>query len=311
MEETQERTFEVFDTTPEEADKIAAGDTAARNAFILRNMEKMRKYCRNAAAKMNNAIGLNKYNGDDLFSQLCVDLPALDWTNGARLAITMKQRSFFWAPYGGYTQRKEQGLQVTTLPWSRAYRGSEWWYRQDDSVSVDAPITEDLVMGDTLTDGTTPADELEAAGTPDGQTIADALRDCLTDREYTALIVYLDGGSTANEHRTEARKVIDGNLYRAFEKFGLHWDDVRARLTALGVDVPEGYNNAAKVEEMVKRWNAIREKRLAKQRETASRYAAAHRAYYQKTAEIQRAKSRERMRAKRAAERAQRGAATI
>lgn len=311
MEETQERTFEVFDTTPEEADKIAAGDTAARNAFILRNMKKMRKYCRNAAAKMNNAIGLNKYNGDDLFSQLCIDLPALNWTNGVTLAITIKQCSFFWMPYGGYTQRKEQGLQVTTLPWSRTRRGSEWWYRPDENVSIDSPIAEDLVIGDTLTDGATPADELEAAGIPDGQTIADALRDCLTDREYKMLIVYLDGGSTANERRTKARQVVNGNLYRVFEKLGLHWDDVRARLAALGVDVPEGYNSAAKVAEMVERWSTTREKRLAKQRETASRYTAAHRAYYQKTAEIQRKKARERIRARRAAERAQRGAATI
>lgn len=251
-------------TTPEQRRKIAAGDWRAVSDFLRDNAEKLlRMACRYARGKNQicSARGLSRlYEPDEMISQLYIDLPLLDWTDGKRLYWSVRLRSFVWCPFGGYAQRKAAGLPCRPNPWNCGYF---------DSVNVlDEPLPEfdGRTFGDTLEADPEERPDIAAALTEvkhlTAEEITAALSDMLSPRELQVLPELLKGRDF-NDLQKEIglcsrNKTVYNNL---LEKLRRNYVAVLERLQAAGMEipkehagtVPEGYKEAVERYEARKR----------------------------------------------------------
>ena len=118
----EDRDFRGWQVTPEQADKIAAGDVIEMNGFYNLNMSRLRAMAYAYARRHNQDSEFRSYYAEDMVVQLFLDLPYLNWKNALTLTMSIKQTSFAWSAYGGYAQRVAQGL-----PHSHKFAPWEWY----------------------------------------------------------------------------------------------------------------------------------------------------------------------------------------
>ncbi len=224
----EDRDFRSWNITAEQADRIASGDIEERNAFYFANKERFTQMAYNYISIHNQKNTFYRYNVEDMVSQLYLDLPYLNWQNALQLTMSIKQISFAWSAYGGYAQRKEQGL-----PCSHKFAPWEWY---PDNISLDVKLYDDDEP-ETMQDAVAsyeynPCTELlrkeEAKRALKISQIVNACKDFLNEKYQKILALFLDGYSFAeiNEH-------VDGGscgLYRCKEKLILNYTDILRRI---------------------------------------------------------------------------------
>lgn len=311
---TIDRDFRSWQTTPEEADRIAAGDRDAMNAFYFRNLPQLRRVARAYARRRNIEIGRRIYDFEELLAQLWIDLPALNWRNSSALTYSIKYVSFAWAPFGGYTQRKESGLPYGHMPHN--HRG----FFDDSPASLDGYINlqsgenDELRLLDKVAADDTPETLLEKKSRRniDPEELAAVFADLLGKRELAYFKEYLNGVRpyiiAENMHCCQANICTFKN--QIHRKLVLNYETVLERLDALGVQVPFNYKcRPADYDEMA----AELEKKRARSRvkeENRKRHATFTSDEERRAAYAEyRARWYEKRRAKAAAERAAKAAA--
>ncbi len=104
--------WSLWKTTGEEITRIAAGDSELLNRFFSANYDFFSAMARNYA----------KYGGysfsdvPEVLAQLYLDIPNLRINNPISFVNEIRSKSFAWFQYGGYTQRKAQGLLCNKKP---------------------------------------------------------------------------------------------------------------------------------------------------------------------------------------------------
>ncbi len=238
----EERYFITWDTTPEEADKIAAGDRDAMNAFYFRNLPHLRSVARAYARRRNLEIGRNVYEVDELLAQLWVDLPALNWRNSSALTYSIKYVSFAWAPYGGYTQRKESGLFYGHMPHNHKGLIDGVSGSLDGLINLQSGENDSLRLLDTIAEDETPETLLESKirRNIDPEELAAAFADILGKRELIYFAQYLDGVMPSMIAHDMGICYTGVTSYKneVHRKLVLNYEKVLERLERLGVSVP-------------------------------------------------------------------------
>lgn len=315
-----DRDFRSWKTTPEEADRIAAGDRDAMNDFYFRNYGHLFQIARNYARRRNLELGRVVYTTDELLAQLWIDLPALNWLNAYTLTLSIKFRSFVWAPYGGFTQRKESGTYHSHSPYD---------FLLTDTMSLDALVkvngkeNDELRLMDCIADEDTPETLVCAAEAHemDGEEIAELLADYLSPKCREWLALYLNGSPYLAIAHTMRAKDPSNYARQAHESLVINFPEVAERLRAAGLDIPESLGIPSDLADMLIK----RERRRAKKRvkeedrqrpftrhatdeERAAAERASKRAYYERNKEIQNERRRQRRAEARAAKAAAEGA---
>lgn len=93
--------------TPEQAQKIVNGDIEARNQFYFDNYELLHILAYWYASERFAIMG-DRYEVDDLMSQVYLDLPYMNFTSCATLTYSIKQNSFFRSVFGGFSFSVEE-----------------------------------------------------------------------------------------------------------------------------------------------------------------------------------------------------------
>lgn len=225
--------------TREEADRIQAGDNDARREFYLRNYDELYRYCRKFTRITNRELGYRRYNEDDLIVQLYLDLDKLNWKSQACFYISLKCSSFYWEPFGGLTQRKEQGLNHSILPWER-----EGSLREYDFLPLDRVINEDEEDSGEFyqffSTYETPEKILIDKTTRHytGEEITELLSDFLTPGTRKVLPLYLEGVRNVDIERELHVKNATGYIKQLQGQLLSHFPEVRARLRAAHIPIP-------------------------------------------------------------------------
>ena len=95
--------------TPEQAQKIVNGDIEARNQFYSDNYELLHILAHWYVAEQT-ALGVCKYDIDDLMSQVYLDLPYMEFKTPACLTFSIKKKSFRLSAFGGFAYMIESHL---------------------------------------------------------------------------------------------------------------------------------------------------------------------------------------------------------
>ena len=239
MERT-DRDFRSWDITPEQADRIKAGDTDAGNVFIVRHIKRLQTMALNYAMKHNRVLGRTVYEVPEMIAQLFCDLSELNWRNAYTLTLSIKNISFAWSAFGGYAQRKAQGLIHTRNPWDKVLNPAR---SLDELVKVKEGDNEELRLLDCIPDEDTPETLFEKNNRKEYEPgeLADILRDILSPREDEYLRLFLAGVpySKICEKMGVDASLIHKKLRR---KLVIRYGEVVSRLTAAGVDIPDRYN---------------------------------------------------------------------
>lgn len=214
----EERYFITWDTTPEEADKIAAGDRDAMNAFYFRNYEHLLAKARKCARVMNVYTQSGIYSAEELMQQLWCDLPLLSWSQSSHLNFSIR-KSFVFAPFGGLSVKHSAVSDFLNL------------------VSLDSEVSPDdscITFLDILPDDETPATILEKQErfTRSAEDIAALFVGILSPRSMEWLLYVLRGEKHLPQNIYKTRFFAIATIYR-------HFDEVIARLRAAGIEVPD------------------------------------------------------------------------
>lgn len=105
-------TWEYLNTTEEAMKRIADGDREELQSFFDQNI-KLFLYMARKYIKLHD---LDYDELDGLLNQLYVDIPNLRTDSAYTFLTEVTYRSFTWYQYGGYTQRKADGLYVAKYP---------------------------------------------------------------------------------------------------------------------------------------------------------------------------------------------------
>lgn len=240
----QERKFELWGITAEQADKIRAGDVDARNDFYFKNYDILERIAKTFARRHNAAFGRPVYDVAEMLAQLYVDLPFLYWKNGAHLLESIRHCSFTWSAFGGYAQRKIQGLSVKYCPWTMLQNKSR---SLDELVKVKGGENDELRLIDKVADGDTPETLLEKKMSRETspEELAELFADLIGKRELEYLKLYLTGISpTKIAVRmgvcTASVTSLKNEVHR---KLVLNYETVLARLEQFGITVPDCYKS--------------------------------------------------------------------
>lgn len=237
-----DRDFRSWQTTVEEADKIAAGDREAMNAFYFRNLAQLRRVARAYARRRNIEIGRNIYDADEMLSQLWIDLPAMNWRNSCSLTFSIKYVSFAWAPFGGYTQRKESGLCYGHMPYHHRGFIDDAPSSLDDYINLRSGENDDIRLLDKVAADDTPETILEkrARRDIDPEELAAAFSDILGKRELAYFVQYLNGVSPSIivEEMRVCSATVCSYKDEVHRKLVLNYKTVLERLAKMGVEVP-------------------------------------------------------------------------
>ena len=315
-----DRDFRSWKVTPEEADRIAAGDRDAMNDFYFRNYGHLQQIARAYARRRNLELGCVVYIMDELLAQLWIDLPALNWRNAYTLTMSIKFLSFAWAPYGGYTQRKESGSYHSNMPCNMLIT---------DTLSLDACVKgngeegDEFLLMDCVADEDTPETLALAAEANEmnGEEIAELLTDYLSPKCRKWLALYLNGSPYSAIAHT--MRVTDPSEYarKVHETLVINFPEVVERLRAAGLNIPKSFGIPSDFADMhIKRERRRAQKHVKdedrkrpftrhatdEEREAAER--ASKRAYYERNKELQNERRRQRRAAARTAKVAAEGA---
>lgn len=250
---SEDRDFRSWQITPEQADKISAGDIVEMTAFYNLHISRLRGMAYKYARTHNQNAHFYRYDPEEMVSQLFLDLPYLNWQNSLTLTYSIKQTSFAWSAYGGYAQRVAQGL-----PHSHKFAPWEWC---PDVISGDRhAIDED--EGETIL-GLISAPEEERPDnvllsserkTLSSTEICKRLEPVLTERSASILQLYLEG-YTFTQIGEKLGLSDRGFLSNLFFKLILQYEDVLKLLyidTAppahLACLIPPSYEHFAELE---------------------------------------------------------------
>lgn len=242
----QARDFHAWNVTRDQADKIAQGDEAAAALFFHDNYDKLRKMAYRYARKNNAAFGFELYDPEEMLNQLYLDLPRLEWKDGARLTFSILYDSYRWTPHGGYTQRKEMGLPIRERVKGCKEKVSDpfTFCLHFGAISTETPL-EDTDGEKTLADKIAAPREYEVDYTPppahkSAQELAELLGDLFNPAERVTLALFLDGKNYAEiaQLRGVAPTGASASIKRVKQKLAVNCGEVLRRLLANGVNVP-------------------------------------------------------------------------
>lgn len=214
---TIDRDFRPWQTTPEEVDRIAAGDRDAMNEFYFRNYKILLAKASKSACVMNGYTHSGIYSAEELMQQLWCDLPLLSWSQSSHLNFSIKQ-SFAFAPFGGLSVKHSAVSDFQKL------------------ISIDSEVSpnDSYTYLDILPDDETPATILEKQErfTRSAEDIAALFAGILSPRSMEWLLYVLRGEKHLPQNIYKTRFFAIATIYR-------HFDEVIARLRAAGIEVPD------------------------------------------------------------------------
>lgn len=304
----EDRDFRSWQITPEQADKIAAGDIVEMTAFYNLHIERLRGMAYKYARTHNQNTEFYRYDSEEMLSQLYLDLPYLNWQNSLTLSMSIKQTSFAWSAYGGYAQRVAQGL-----PHSHKFAPWEWI---PDVIPGDChAIGEDegeTILGLVAAPGEDRPDiillrsELKFLTASE---ICKRLEPVLTERSLSILQLYLEGytySQIGEKLGLSDRSFLSNLIY----KLTLQYEDVLKLIYTDGAFpphlahvVPPSYEHFAELEAGRKARRKARNADKRAQKGKPPREQPRKFASEEERREAQRATKREWMRKKRAQER--------
>lgn len=245
----QVRDFRAWIVTGDQADKIVQGDEAAAARFFRENYDKLRRMAFRYARKNNTAFGFQLYDCDEMLNQLYLDLPCLDWKDGARLTYTILYNSFRWSPHGGYTQRLEMGLPIRERVKGCKEKVSDpfTFCLHMGAISTETPL-EDTDGEKTLSDIIAAPREYEVDYIPppihkSPKELVDILYDLFNPAERVVLALFLEGKNYAEISQIRGVSITSASssIKRVRQKLVVNYREIVQRLLANGVYVPIWY----------------------------------------------------------------------
>lgn len=315
----KDRDFRSWNITPEEADRIAQGDSKAAFAFFEAHKSRLIALARNYAFNHNISRESIVYSPEDMLPQLLVDLPYLNWTNSYTLTLDIKHKSFAWSAYGGYSYRVEAGLPHSRSPWEYI----------DETTALESPMFEsdedgksrlDVYVADEESDPFNILVRAEGRQSYEAQDIIEKLRDLLSVREAEYLLLYLDGYSFADISEKMGVKDCSAIQAQTHSKLVRRYKEVLQRVFREDTlphrfkDVkPDDFETVRQAYEnriAAKRKTGNPKRTFVSDQEREEADKAAKRAWYERNKELQNERRRQRRQAARAAKMAHNGILT-